>query len=143
MSFYKELETFQEFIRSIRKLKNFLSFDLEFPAKWSMPKSFADEGQAVPFDSENSNLKGISFVCEMNETEVNKTLEKISKIIKLNREREIKEKLFKETIEQLKQTFEKTDLEQLKRLYFDFDNEINLNEDEQDGQEPAAIELAE
>jgi hypothetical protein len=143
MSFYKELELFQEYVRSIRKLKNFLSFDLQFPSKWSMPKSFTDEGQTVAFESEDPNSKGVSFVCEFKESEVNKTLSKVLKIIKLNKERELKEKLFKETIEQLKQTFEKTDLDQLQRLYFDFDNDINLNENEQDGQEPTTIELAE
>ena len=143
MSFYKELELFQEYVHSIRKLKNFLSFDLQFPSKWAMPKSFTDEGQTVVFQSEDPNSKGISFVCEFNESEVNKTLAKVLKIIKLNKERELKEKLFKETIEQLKQTFEKTDLDQLQRLYFDFDNDINLNENEQDGQEPTTIELAE
>jgi hypothetical protein len=144
MSFYKEIELFQEYLHSIRKLKNFLSFDLEFPSKWSMPKNFAEEGQTVPFESEGTNLKGVSFVCEFKETEVNKVLNKILKIIKLNKERELKEKLFKETIEQLKQTFEKTDLDQLQRLYFDFDNDdVNLNDHEQDGQESTTIELAE
>lgn len=141
MNFYKELESFQEYLHSIRKLKNFLSFDLQFPAKWSMPKSLTEEGQILPFETEDSNYKGISFVCELKEVEVNKVLGKISKIIKLNKEREIKEKLFKETIEQLKQTFEKTDLDKLKTLYFDFDNDINLDGDEQNGQEPTNLEL--
>lgn len=143
MNFYKELESFQDYLHSIRKLKNFLSFDLQFPTKWSMPKSLAEEGQILPFETEDTNYKGISFVCELKEVEVNKVLGKISKIIKLNKEREIKEKLFKETIEQLKQTFEKTDLDKLKTLYFDFDNDINLDVDEQNGQEPTNLELAE
>lgn len=143
MNFYKELESFQDYLHSIRKLKNFLSFDLQFPSKWSMPKSIAEEAQILPFEAEDTNYKGISFVCEITETEVNKILSKISKIIKLNKERELKERLFKETIEHLKQTFEKTDLDKLKTLYFDFDNDINLNENEQDGQESTNIELAE
>lgn len=143
MNFYKELELFQDYLHSIRKLKNFLSFDLQFPSKWSMPKSLTEEGQILPFEADDSNFKGISFVCELKEVEVNKVLSKISKIIKLNKEREIKEKLFKETIEQLKQTFEKTDLDKLKTLYFDFDNDINLDGNEHDGQESTNIELAE
>lgn len=52
---------------------------------------------------------------------------KVLKIIKLNKEREIKEKLFKQTIEKLKETFEKTDLNKLEKLYFDFEiEETNL-----------------
>ena len=39
----------------------------------------------------------------------------------MNKERELKERLFKQTVEQLKQTFEKNDLDKLQNLYFDFD----------------------
>jgi len=42
MSFYKELSPFVEYIHSIRKLKNYLSFDLKFPVKWSLPKSIVE-----------------------------------------------------------------------------------------------------
>jgi hypothetical protein len=73
---------------------------------------------------------------------------KIGKIINLNKERELKEKLFKQTVEQLKQTFEKTDLDKLQNLYFDFDmeeisseleSEINL--DDEYGEESKVTEL--
>lgn len=123
MSFYKEIASFAEYIHSIRKLKNYLSFDLQFPSKWTLPKSMVDENQIVPFDTEDPNLKGMSFLTELNETTVNSTLTKVLKIIKLNKEREIKEKLFKQTIEQLKETFEKNDLDKLKTLYFDFEED--------------------
>lgn len=121
MSFYKELAPFVEYIHSIRKLKTYLSFDMLFPTKWSLPKSIIEEGQIVGFDSEDQNMKGISFVSEINESNISLTLTKIAKIIKLNKERELKERLFKQTVDQLKQTFEKTDLDKLQNLYFDFD----------------------
>jgi hypothetical protein len=145
MSFYTEIIPFVEYVHSIRKLKDYLSFDITFPVKWSLPKSIADEGQIVSFDSGDQNLKGISFVSQITEVEISNTLQKIAKIIKLNKERELKEKLFKKTIEELKQTFEKNDLDKLQNLYFDFDLgdlETEL-EDEQDGQESTAIGLAE
>jgi effector-binding domain-containing protein len=44
----------------------------------------------------------------------------INKVIKINKEREIKEELFKKTIQELKKTFEQNDLDKLKDLYFDF-----------------------
>jgi hypothetical protein len=122
MSLYKELEPFIENVHSIRKLKNYLSFDMVFPVKWSLPKNIVDEGQLVGFELENQNTKGVSFVSPINETEVSKTLTKILKIIRLNKEKELKERLFKQTVEQLKSTFEKTDLDKLKNLYFDFDS---------------------
>jgi hypothetical protein len=52
----------------------------------------------------------------------------MAKIIKLNKEKELKEKLFKDTVDQLKSTFEKTDLDKLKNLYFDFDDGSNTPE---------------
>ena len=152
MSFYKEIIPFVEYVHSIRKLENYLSFDMKFPTKWSIPKSIVDEGQVIGFEVEDQNSKGITFVCPIAEKDMSTTLVKIGKVIKLNKERELKERLFKQTVEQLKQTFEKTDLDKLQNLYFDFDEEdvdTNLDveietdlEDEQDGQEPTVTELA-
>lgn len=152
MSFYKEIAPFVEYIHSIRKLENYLSFDMKFPTKWSIPKSIVDEGQVIGFEVEDQNMKGVTFICQIAEKEVSSIIVKIGKIIKLNKERELKERLFKQTVEQLKQTFEKTDLDKLQNLYFDFEvddeldteleTEIDL-EDEQDGQESTTSQLAE
>jgi hypothetical protein len=127
---------------------------MKFPTKWSLPKSIVEEGQVVGFETDNQNLKGISFVSQINEKEISTILVKIGKIIKLNKEKELKERLFKQTVEQLKQTFEKTDLDKLQSLYFDFESaeispELDINEDliddeiedEQDGQGPTTTEL--
>ena len=154
MSFYKELLPFVEYLHSIRKLKNYLSFDMVFPTKWSLPKSIVEEGQIIGFEAENQNLKGISFVSPIDDSEVSKTMIKISKVIKLNKEKELKERLFKETVERLKSTFEKTDLDKLQNLYFDFDDgddtpelDVELDDDdndsdyEQNEQEPVDTEL--
>jgi hypothetical protein len=152
MSFYKEIIPFVEYIHSIRKLETYLSFDMKFPTKWSIPKSIVDEGQVIGFEVEDQNMKGVTFICQIAEKEVSSIIVKIGKIIKLNKERELKEKLFKQTVEQLKQTFEKTDLDKLQNLYFDFDIEDELDsnletemdlDDEQDGQESTTTQLAE
>ena len=150
MSFYKEIEPFVEYIHSIRKLETYLSFDMKFQTKWSIPKSIVDEGQVVGFEVDDSNTKGVTFICPIGDKEVSLIVVKIGKIIKLNKERELKERLFKQTVEQLKQTFEKTDLDKLQNLYFDFevgdeldtdlDTEIDL-EDERNEQEPTISEL--
>ena len=133
MSFYKELSPFVEYIHSIRKLKTYLSFDIVFPTKWAIPKSLIEEGQIVGFEAEDQNVKGMSFVTPITDNDISNTLIKIAKIIKLNKEKEFKEKLFKQTVEQLKQTFEKTDLDKLQNLYFDFDEgDTSLNIDEEE-----------
>jgi hypothetical protein len=124
---------------------------MKFPNKWSIPKNIVDEGQVIGFEVEDPNSKGVTFVTPINEREVSSTLVKVGKIIKLNKERELKERLFKQTVEQLKQTFEKTDLDKLQNLYFDFDEDdvdtsLDVNEEtelknEQDGQESTINEL--
>jgi hypothetical protein len=95
-----------------------------FPSKWSIPKSIVEEGKIVGFETENQNQKGISFVASVDESEISKTLSKITKIIKINKEKELKEKLFKEAVEQLKSTFEKNDLDKL-RTILNSDSSIN------------------
>lgn len=143
MSFYKELAPFVQYIHSIRRLETYLSFDMTFPNKWSLPKSIIDEGQVISFNVEDPNQKGVSFVAQINESDISLILTKIARIIKLNKERELKEQLFKQTIDQLKQTFEKNDLDKLQNLYFDFESDItpNLDLDEQNGQESTTTEL--
>ena len=143
MSFYKELAPFVQYIHSIRKLETYLSFDMVFPTKWSLPKSIIEEGQSISFNVEDRNSKGITFVSQINENDISLMLIKIAKIIKLNKERELKEQLFKQTIDQLKQTFEKNDLDKLQNLYFDFESDTtpDLDLDEQNGQESTTIEL--
>ncbi len=136
MSFYKELVPFVEYLHSIRKLKTYLSFDIVFPTKWAIPKSLIEEGQIVGFEAEDQNFKGISFVTPITDKDISNTLIKIAKIIKLNKEKEFKEKLFKQTVEQLKQTFEKTDLDKLQNLYFDFDEGMNTSLDIDEEEEP-------
>jgi hypothetical protein len=142
MSFYKEIVPFIDYIHSIRRLKNYMSFDMLFPTKWTISKSIIDEGEIVSFQAEDQNYKGISFVAQIDESNISLVLTKIARIIKLNKERELKEKLFKQTVEQLKQTFEKTDLDKLQNLYFDFDEEPELDaDDEQDGFQSEDAEL--
>jgi hypothetical protein len=146
MSFYTTISPYIEYIHSIRKLENYLSFDMKFPTKWSLPKSIMDEGQLVTFEVGIESLKGLSFVSKIEDNEIEIVLSKILKIIKLNKEREIKERLFKETVDKLKMTFEKTNLDKLQKLYFDFENEYEdttLNNDEQEGNITELVEQRE
>lgn len=140
MSLYKEIEPYVDYVHSIRKLKNYLSFDMKFSSKWVIPKQLVD-GDVIPFDISEDDCKGISFVSKIDEMQVSSVLEKISKIIKINKDREMKEKLFKNYVEKLKKTFETTDIEKLQNLYFDFDQETNLSDYVEVEPEPKVVEL--
>jgi hypothetical protein len=139
MTFYKHLENLFEFLASIRRLENFVSFDINFPSTWGLPKSLASETQIVPFETQDENKKGISFVCEFNESDVDKTVNIILKVIRLNKEREMKDRLFKEVVANLKKTFETNDLTTLEKLQIGFDIE-NIKEEEEEENEATGTE---
>ena len=74
MSFYKEIIPFIEYVHSIRKLKTYMSFDMVFPTKWTISKSIIDEGEIVAFQAEDQNYKGISFVAQIDESNISLAL---------------------------------------------------------------------
>jgi len=145
MSFYQSILPFIEYLNSIRKLESYLSIDMIFPAKWTIPKSLVDEKQVVGFQTEDETKKGISFVSTIENKTVESTIKAISKIIKYNKEKELKEKLFRDSVEKLKSTFEQNNLDKLQNLFFDFSTEIDdtSNLDAYDTGQSEDIELAE
>ncbi len=130
MSLYKEIENIVDYCSSIRKLKTYLSFDMIFPSNWNVLKSQVDETKTV-FNKSDDKGKNISFVSEINEEAISDTISKIETVIKYNKEKEEKERLFKEKVNELKNLFEKGGLEDLKNLKFDVD-EIPKLESEQE-----------
>ena len=130
MSLYKEIEHIVDYCSSIRKLKTYLSFDMIFPSNWNVLKSQVDETKTV-FNKSDDKGKNISFVSEINEEAISDTISKIETVIKYNKEKEEKERLFKEKVNELKNLFEKGGLEDLKNLKFDVD-EIPKLESEQE-----------
>jgi len=83
-------------------------------------------------DSNTPNHRFFSFVSEILEEDIERTSQNIQNIIKYNLEREEKEKLFEEKVNELKIIFEKQTLKSLKNLKF----EIKLNKIElEDGEE--------
>ena len=141
MTFYSHLQNIFEYTTSIRKLENFVSFDINFPSTWGLPKNLSVETQIVPFETQDKPVKGISFICEFNEENVDKTMNIILKVIRLNKERELKEKLFKEVVAQLKNTFESNDLNTLEKLQIGFEQSHVIESKDETGTE--SIGLAE
>jgi len=141
MTLYQILNQLEEFFVSARKLDTHISLDIKFPSNWSMPKSTTQEFQIVPFEYKEEGWRGMSFVCEFNDKEVERNLGMITKVIKLNREREMKDKLFQTVVSELKKTFEKSDFEKLQNLSFVFNQPENLKVE--DGLQGETIGLAE
>jgi hypothetical protein len=120
MSLFKEIEKISDYIISIRKLEKYFSFDISFPGTWSILKSHVDETKTL-FTKSDDKVKTVSFVSEINEESINDTISKIENIINYNIEREEKQKLFQEKVNELKNLFEKESLDELKNIKFDKD----------------------
>jgi len=132
MSFYSEFSSLLPYLQSVRKLKNYLSFDVLFPKTWKLPKKFVQEDKVMEQQSTTENQRMLSFVTEIEETEIDKLTKNIHSIISYNLEIEEKEKLLESKFEELKGIFEKNTLQNLKNLKFEIKNQkIKLQGDEQ------------
>jgi hypothetical protein len=61
----------------------------------------------------------LSFVSEFNEETVNNVLNSIKSVISYNKEREEKERLFTDKVNELKKIFDSSDLDNLQTLKFE------------------------
>jgi hypothetical protein len=127
---YNELKDIFQYLISVRKLKQYLTIDIEFPNHWKIPKRFVQEDKIVENDRVNDGYRFFSFVSELDERQLNKTVENIRNIIDYNKEIEMKEKLLKQKIDELKRVFESENLDKLQSLKFDI-----LEEKLDDGEE--------
>ena len=78
---YQELKDIFEFLVSVRKLKNYLTIDIEFPSTWKIPKRFVQEDKIVENQKVNDRNRFFSFVSEFSEENLNHTVDNIKKII--------------------------------------------------------------
>lgn len=130
MALYKELNILFPYLQTVRKLKDYLSFDVEFPKTWKLPKKYVNEGMTIENKPTNDGFRNISFVCELNEESVDDLKLNISAIIAHNKEREEKERLFELKVNELKTIFDKSDLDNLQSLKFEIiKNKLTLEDD--------------
>lgn len=118
MSLYKEFSTLFPYLQSVRKLKNYLSFDVQFPETWRLPKKYVEEDKVMEQECSVSGYRLFSFVSEITEEGIEKNSKNIQSIIKYNLELEQKEKLFEDKVKELKEVFEKQNLQSLQNLKF-------------------------
>jgi hypothetical protein len=122
------------YLKSVRILKNYVTFDMSFPSTWLLPKR-GPENVEILQNSDKDGSVITSFVCENASKFIDVIENTIQTVIKTNIEREEKERLFKNKVHELKQIFEKENLENLKGLKFDleeFENLLTQRNDEVD-----------
>ena len=118
MSLYTTIEPILDFLISIRKMENFLIFDIKIPKKWRLLKKFVKEEKFLDNGLIEDDYRSVSFVCEISENEIEETQKNIIGIINFNLELEEKESLLENKISELKNLFEKENLNNLKKLEF-------------------------
>lgn len=127
-------EETKQYLKSLRFLKEYVSFDIYIKSSWVIPKVYVEQIEVIQQEnSDRKNTNIYSFVVPSTKEEVQKLESAIKKIFKYNRDREEKEFLFKEKIDKLKKMFETTNVEELKGLDFVLSEPtvIALNSDEQ------------
>lgn len=129
MIFSQFISKTSKYLKSVRVLKNYVSFDMTFPTTWLMLKNYPEGVEILNNEGQNGQMV-TSFVCE-NKKELIDVLEQtMEHVIKTNIEREEKERLFKSKVQELKNIFEKENLENLKGLKFDIEELTKFIENE-------------
>lgn len=118
MTLYNTIEPILDFLISIRKMENFLIFDIKIPKKWRLLKKFVKEEKFLDNGLIEEDYRSVSFVCEISENDIEETQKNIIGIINFNLELEEKESLLENKISELKNLFEKENLNNLKKLEF-------------------------
>lgn len=131
MSLFNEFSVLFPYLQSVRKLKTYLSFDIEYPKTWKLPKKYINEEKVIENKTTKDDIRFFSFVCEFNEDSVDELISSIKSIISYNKEREEKERLFELKVNELKTIFDKSDLNNLQTLKFEIiKNKITLDDEE-------------
>lgn len=131
MSLFKEFSVLFPYLQSVRRLENYIAFDISLPKTWKLPKKYVEEDKVIEQESKIELERLFTFVSEINEIDVEKLTKNIQGLITFNLEREEKENLYQDKVEELKQIFEKTTLKNLQTLKFEIkNNKSSLTEDE-------------
>ena len=122
---YKELSEIFPYLISIRKLENYLSLDIEFPSTWKLPKKFVNPETTVEQPATKNEVRCFSFAVQFDESQIIQIFQNVKGIISWNRERELKEKLLQDKVNELKSFFEKNSLDSLQNLQFNIQNNLS------------------
>jgi len=124
MTFYTQMEPVFEYLLQIRKIENYLMFDMVFPMTWKVPKRFVIEDKFLNQGQHEEDKILLSFIADFQQKELDLTVKNIIGIINYNLEREEKDRLLQLKIDELKNIFDKQSLDNLKELKFDITKKI-------------------
>tara|TARA_R110000803_G_scaffold48837_8_gene101579 strand:+ start:12455 stop:12892 length:438 start_codon:yes stop_codon:yes gene_type:complete len=116
----------EPYFHSIRKHEEYLIIDIKLPEDWRYKDIVQSVRDVVGFKDNGlkQTKRFLSFITKTNENDINKSVDTILKIVGTNLEREAKERLLEEKIIELKRQFEVSDLDTLKSLQFELNDDV-------------------
>jgi hypothetical protein len=136
MNLYEQISDIFPHLVSIRKLEDYITIEVEFPTTWKLPKKYVDEKMVVEQKSDKPNTRFFSFATIFQKEPIDVLFYNLKNIIRYNKEREEKEKLFEDKVKELKSFFDKSNLDDLKALEFQIKQglKIELEDEPEDGE---------
>ena len=139
----------QDYILSLRFVENYVSFDLRLPETWNIPTKSVKDIEVINTNKTSDGIRYLSLVCPNTKESVDKVEVALDEIIKFNKEKEEKERLFKMKVQELKNIFDKENISNLRTLKIDVDeigsiiNDVEKIQQEDEGDreqgEPVAV----
>ena len=118
MSLYENIKKFEECFYGIRKHEDYFILDLNIPNHWTYENLVDKEKVATKI---NKNLEGyrlVSFYCLDNKDGVKHLEIEVSRVIKINKDEEEKNRLLMEKQKELEMLFQSKKLDELKSINF-------------------------
>ena len=135
MTFHNVISFLFPYLYSIKKLKNYLSIEMIFPKNWEFPSKILEKVQAEQNEKYNGEGYFLIFVSELDEQKLNNLLDSIADLITFNLEKQEKEMILREKVQELKEIFKMKSLDEVKNIEIKFPefNEIDdlLDEEEE------------
>lgn len=128
MIFNNFINKTNKYLKSVRILKTYVSFDMIFSDSWSVLKN-TTEGIEVLENVGQDGIKITSFVCQIDNKLIDILELYLDEIIRTNIEKEEKGRLFKLKVSELKNIFENENLDNLRGLKFDVEEFTKLTID--------------
>jgi ATP-dependent Lon protease len=106
-----------------------------FPKNWEFPSKILEKVQAEQNEKYNGEGYFLIFVSELDEQKLNNLLDSIADLITFNLEKQEKEMILREKVQELKEIFKMKSLDEVKNIEIKFPefNEIDdlLDEEEE------------
>jgi len=122
------LEQFYPYFLSLRKVDGYQIIDAEMPNNWDVGKLVRElvpnnKNVQTILTEQNEQTKLVAIVGSEKIHTFDLLFNRLEKIVRVNQEREEKNKLFKVTVKKLEQLFIDSNLDQLQKLVIDVDDE--------------------